>query len=135
MIEDKASGQQLIQMLRSTTQIPVIPFDPTPHGDKVIRAHTVSPLVEAGLVYLPEVAPWLIDFESEIFAFPLSTTKDQVDSMSQFLRWAHDHSVSFEAWGSGQRRAGAMAFDSEGSQLDEDEGYGIIRSSNDMGGY
>jgi len=40
---------------------------------------------EAGLVHLPENAPWLADFEAELFAFPGSRYDDQIDSVSQAL--------------------------------------------------
>jgi predicted phage terminase large subunit-like protein len=95
LIEDKASGQSLIQECRQgitlegypkKINIPTIAIEPD--GSKLIRAERVSSTVEAGQVYLPEVAPWLTDFESEIFGFPLSTNDDQVDAMSQYLEWA-----------------------------------------------
>ena len=134
IIEDKASGQQLIQELRAETRIPVIAFDPTPHGDKIMRANSVSPIVESGMLYLPEEAPWLFDFESEFFSFPLSTKKDQVDMVSQFLRWAHKNTVSLEAWGTGQRMAGLDAYGGE-SHIDEDTGYGTVSSGTDLSGF
>jgi predicted phage terminase large subunit-like protein len=40
---------------------------------------------EAGLVLLPEHAPWLAAFEAELFAFPGARHDDQVDSVSQAL--------------------------------------------------
>ena len=40
---------------------------------------------EAGLVYFPERAPWLVDLEAELFSFPGSRHDDQVDSISQAL--------------------------------------------------
>ncbi len=137
IIEDKASGTQLIQELRATTRLPVIAFDPTPHGDKVMRANDVSPLVESGLVFLPEEATWLIDFEREFFSFPLSTTKDQVDMLSQFLKWAHKHTVMLEVIGSGNKVAGLGGFDTESSQsqIDEDTGFGRVRSHTDTSGF
>jgi predicted phage terminase large subunit-like protein len=55
LIEDKASGQSLIQDLREATLIPVIAIEP--EGDKLTRANVVSPLVEAGLVHLPRSGP------------------------------------------------------------------------------
>ncbi len=44
--------------------------------------------IEAGQVFLPESAPWLDEFKSEIMAFPNGRFDDQVDSLSQFLGWA-----------------------------------------------
>jgi len=85
LIEDKSSGIALIQELKAETRIPVIAINPV--ADKITRMSTESPKFEAGLVYLPESAPWLTDYESEIFKFPLSEDFDQVDSTSQFLNW------------------------------------------------
>jgi predicted phage terminase large subunit-like protein len=86
LIEDKASGQSLIQDLRRESKLPVIAIQP--QGDKVTRASVVSPTVEAGKVILPKQAQWLSDFEDEIFSFPNAAHDDQVDSVSQFLAWA-----------------------------------------------
>jgi predicted phage terminase large subunit-like protein len=85
LIEDKASGQSLIQELRTNTRLPVIPIEPV--SDKVTRLAAVSALIEAGRVYIPERTPWLIDFESEITTFPYAPHDDQVDSLSQALAW------------------------------------------------
>ncbi len=85
LIEDKSSGQSLIQELREETGIEVIPIMPC--GDKETRMSTASSVYEAGLVYHPESAPWLPAFESELFTFPLSSHDDQVDSTSQLLNW------------------------------------------------
>jgi predicted phage terminase large subunit-like protein len=85
LIEDKSSGQSLIQDLRRETKLPVIAIMPT--GDKVTRASVVSPVVEAGKVRLPKQAQWLSDYEDELFAFPNAAHDDQVDSTSQFLGW------------------------------------------------
>ena len=55
LIEDKASGQSLIQDLRRETTLPVIAIKPL--HDKLTRLITCSPIIEAGNVYLPERAP------------------------------------------------------------------------------
>lgn len=85
LIEDKSSGQSLVQDLHNGTRLPVIGVEPD--GDKVLRAMAVSPLCEAGRVHLPRVATWLPDYEHEMFRFPGSATNDQVDSTSQALKW------------------------------------------------
>ena len=57
---------------------------------KVARTSAVSPLIEAGNVYLhhPLFAPWLSDFIEECAAFPNGAHDDQVDAMTQaLLRW------------------------------------------------
>ena len=84
LIEDKSSGQSLIQDLRRT-EIPVIPIVPV--ADKLTRMSVESDVIEAGKVYLPEAAGWLIDYEMELGVFPYGRFDDQVDSTSQFLGW------------------------------------------------
>ncbi len=89
LIEDKASGQQLIQTLRSESPQGVpLPIACTPELDKFSRAQGVSSIVEAGQLSLPVEAPWLGDFKSELLAFPNGRHDDQVDALSQLLDWA-----------------------------------------------
>ncbi len=87
LIEDKANGSAVIQML--LRELPgIIPV--TPEGGKVARAAGVSPLIEAGNVYLPHplYMPWVNDFIEECAAFPNGAHDDQVDAMTQaLLRW------------------------------------------------
>jgi predicted phage terminase large subunit-like protein len=52
-----------------------------------MRMHAQSSKIEAGQVYLPDQAPWLRDFETEMMQFPNGKFDDQVDSVSQFLSW------------------------------------------------
>ncbi len=85
LIEDKASGQSLIQDLRNETALPIITI--LPEASKEVRASVVSPKVEAGRVWLPEKAPWLHDYETEMTIFPNAEHDDQVDSTTQFLGW------------------------------------------------
>jgi predicted phage terminase large subunit-like protein len=61
-----------------------------PEGGKVARAAAVSPLIEAGNVYLPhpQFMPWVNEFIEECAAFPNGAHDDQVDAMTQaLLRW------------------------------------------------
>jgi len=83
-IEDAASGQSLIQELRRESSLPVIPVKAD--NDKVTRAIAVTPLIEAGRIYLPEYASWLRDYIEELSGFPNSEHDDQVDSTTQALR-------------------------------------------------
>jgi predicted phage terminase large subunit-like protein len=87
LIEDKSSGEVLIQDLREDPEdhYPIKAIMPV--NDKITRMSTASPTIEAGLVWLPENAPWLADFELEISNFPNSETADQVDMVSQFLNY------------------------------------------------
>lgn len=83
LIEDKASGQSLLQELQRNTRQPIkaIKVD----QDKIARVHSVSPLIEAGRVVLPINKFWLKDFTDECEEFPNGEFDDVVDSMSQFL--------------------------------------------------
>lgn len=85
LVEDKASGQSLIQEMKRDARIPIIPF--TPDRDKVARANMISPQLEAGLVWLPEGASWVADFVDECAAFPNGTHDDQVDALTMGLQY------------------------------------------------
>jgi predicted phage terminase large subunit-like protein len=50
-----------------------------------------SAKIEAGHVHFPKQAEWLDNLLSELLAFPYGRHDDQVDSMSQFLKWASVH--------------------------------------------
>ena len=86
IIENKASGVQAIQSMKQISAYAdnVVPFNPK--GDKIARAYEAAKWVEKGMVLLPppgENTGWLMDFEDEIFTFPNSKFKDQVDALSQ----------------------------------------------------
>lgn len=85
LVEDKSSGQSVIQDLRRDTILPIISIEPI--KDKVTRAHMASPVVESGRCYLPEDAPWLADFIDELSIFPLGAHDDQVDCATQFINY------------------------------------------------
>ena len=82
-IEDKASGQSLIQDLRRETKIPIIAIPA--EDDKFTRATRVSGHVQAGRCYLPLDAPWVTDFVDEHANFPNGTYDDQVDTTSMAI--------------------------------------------------
>ena len=87
LIEDKANGSAVIQMLSREIQ-GILPVNP--EGGKVARASAVSPLIEAGNIFLPHPlhAPSVNDFIEECAAFPNAAHGDQVDAMTQaLLRW------------------------------------------------
>ncbi len=87
LIEDKASGTQLIQDMRATARA-FRPIAIEPESDKITRMSTQSAQIEAGHVLIPKQAPWLIELKREMLAFPHGKYNDQVDSVSQFLNWA-----------------------------------------------
>jgi predicted phage terminase large subunit-like protein len=82
-VEDKVSGTGLIQTLRREG-IPVLPIPRD--KDKLSRAHDGAPFMESGNVIVPEAAPWLSDFLSELTAFPSGAHDDQIDPMLDAIR-------------------------------------------------
>ena len=77
LIEDKASGTQLIQDLIEAGLSHVTRYPPD--GDKVMRLHAQTATIENGFVHLPEEAHWLADYLSELTMFPAARYDDQVD--------------------------------------------------------
>ena len=90
LLEDKASGQQLLQDIKRESHLPIIPM--RPKVDKVTRFAAISAMIEAGKLILPTHAPWLADFEAELFAFPTAPHDDQVDALTQYLDWKRGQS-------------------------------------------
>jgi predicted phage terminase large subunit-like protein len=85
LIEDRASGTQLIQELRSEGLHQVKACKSA--KDKVMRMHAQTPRIEGGFVYLPRQAPWLAEYLHELTTFPAAKYDDQADSTSQALEW------------------------------------------------
>ncbi|MBK6914042.1 MAG: phage terminase large subunit [Ignavibacteriales bacterium] len=85
LIEDKASGQSLIQELQRETRLPIkaVKVD----KDKIARVHAITPLIEAGRVKLPVGESWVKDLVNECEDFPDGEFDDVVDSVSQFLNY------------------------------------------------
>lgn len=86
LIEDKASGTQLIQELTAENISGLIPYEP-PACEKIMRFHGQTAAFENGLVLIPEEAHWLSDYVHELTTFPGSKHDDQVDSTTQALAW------------------------------------------------
>lgn len=84
LIEDKASGTQLIQELRNLGH-PIKAIKP--QGDKVMRARAQTASFESGFVWLPKQAVWLDAYVHELLTFPRGKYDDQVDSTAQALGW------------------------------------------------
>ncbi len=85
LIERAGSGISLVQDLRMEGNLR--PLAIRPHRDKITRMAAQSAKIEAGHVLIPDSASWLDDFQHEILAFPNGRHDDQVDSLSQALRW------------------------------------------------
>ena len=86
LIEDRASGTQLIQDLRQAGMTKI--HAQNPEGDKAMRLHVQTSWFDAGKVLLPKAAPWLADYRKELLAFPRGKHDDQVDATTQALAWA-----------------------------------------------
>ena len=85
LIEDKASGTQLIRELVAEGLYAVTRDQP--QSDKVMRMHAQTAMIENGFVHLPNAAPWLAAYLHEVTTFPNGRHDDQVDSTAQMLDW------------------------------------------------
>lgn len=85
LIEDKASGQSLIQELRLETSLPVVAIKVD--TDKVSRATATIPTWEARRIFLPQGAPWVDKFLEELYSFPKGAHDDQVDAFTQLVNY------------------------------------------------
>ncbi len=81
--EDTSNAVALIQQLRQDTTLPIIPV--AVKGSKESRVEGITGLLEAKKLYLPTEAPWLLNFERELLAFPFGKTDDQVDALTLAL--------------------------------------------------
>ena len=89
LIEDAGPGMVLLQDLQRDIPIGMNrPIGVKPEGSKADRMAAQSAKIEAGHVYLPREAQWLDNFLLEVLGFPQARHDDQVDSVSQFLKWA-----------------------------------------------
>lgn len=94
LIEQKASGQSLIQDLRQAN-LPAVPYLPT--SDKISRAHQVAPILELDCLWLPESrneggkpVTWAREFLKQVEQFPNAEHDDYVDSLSQCIIYLRD---------------------------------------------
>ena len=74
LIEDKANGSAIINMLRKD-MTGIIAVEPK--GGKVSRANAIVGAIESGNVYLPHNKPFVGDFIEECAAFPNGAHDDQ----------------------------------------------------------
>ncbi len=88
LIEAKGNGLAYLQQKKDGgAPAPLIPIE-VGTASKEFRFDEVTPMIEGGQVYLPTRAIWLADFEKELISFPFGKNDDQVDSTSQYLKWA-----------------------------------------------
>lgn len=89
LVEEAGAGIQYLQLRQGKAPAPLIGIK-VKNQSKEFRFDLVTPMFEAGEVWLPKKAPWLTDYEAEILAFTGMGDKhdDQVDMTSQYLSWA-----------------------------------------------
>jgi predicted phage terminase large subunit-like protein len=89
LIEDKDSGQALIQSLRQDTFMPILAV--VPDMDKITRAQAISPMQESERLWLPDPTIqgnlWVSEFVDNCCTFPNSFFKDEIDTMSQAIAY------------------------------------------------
>lgn len=98
-VEDKASGTGLIQEIQAQGAVPV--YAQPRNKDKLIRVGDGAPFIEAGLVCVPEDAPWVQDFISENEAFTADDTHahdDQIDPMLDAIEDMLSSVSSLKPW-------------------------------------
>jgi predicted phage terminase large subunit-like protein len=98
LIEDKASGTQLIQDLNDDHVLAVTPYSPPPGTDKIMRLYAQTTMFENGHVLLPRRASWLVDYINELTSFPGSKHDDQVDATTQALHHMRENSSLLAMW-------------------------------------
>lgn len=86
LIEDAASGQALLQRLWEKSPVGVPrPIRCRPEGDKVTRFAAQASRIQAGELVLPQAAPWMASYISELVGFPTARFDDQADATAQLL--------------------------------------------------
>ena len=97
LIENAGPGMAVLQDLwRDLPPGMPRPIGRKPEGSKVDRMVAQSHKIEAGQVHLPKEADWLDTFLHELLAFPTGRHDDQVDSVSQFLKWSSQRDSVFD---------------------------------------
>lgn len=99
LIEAKVSGISLIQDL-ARMGITATKADPSKLGDKIQRVRMITPLLEAGRVWMPcqppsfdFLRPYADLFVEQCGVFPNAESRDLVDTLSQFL-----HRMQVSGW-------------------------------------
>lgn len=117
IIEDAGSGKLLLQELgRRRPRLPL--FASLPADSKIERMTGQLGQIEDGDVWLPEEAPWIDAFIGECRAFPFGKHDDQVDTLSQYLRFAMrsrgwlENRPSTKVYSLGARRRSGMHYSS-----------------------
>jgi hypothetical protein len=84
-IEDKASGQSIIQDLRNEGYTNIIAIKPK--LDKITRFASTIPYFQSGRILIPTNAVYLKCLLEELIKFPNTNHDDIVDSVSQAINY------------------------------------------------
>ena len=87
IIEAAANGEAILNSLQD--EFPDL-VAAKPNDSKEGRAIGITSIAANGHIRIPRVAPWLTEFESEVYNFPAASTNDQVDAMSQAITYLED---------------------------------------------
>jgi predicted phage terminase large subunit-like protein len=115
LVEDKASGTQLIQDLSREGVYGLTRYEPK--MDKIMRLHSVTSTIENGFVYLPQQAEWLGEYLHELTTFPNGKYDDQADSTSQALDWIKGGMLCLGVVEYFRQEAAKIGLDLDGSPL------------------
>jgi predicted phage terminase large subunit-like protein len=121
LIEDKASGTQLIQELIRDGVYGVTSYEPA--MDKIMRLHSVTNTIENGFVLLPVEADWLPLYLQELTTFPNGKHDDQADSTSQALDWVKQGTHTYPVLEYMRREAFRNGLPIDPAFLDDDVFY------------
>ncbi|PLX66025.1 MAG: hypothetical protein C0602_12900 [Denitrovibrio sp.] len=104
-IEDKANGPAVISALKGEVQglIPV-----NPKGSKISRAIAVTPLLEAGNVFLKKGASFSDELLDEAALFPSGKNDDMVDAMTQALSMTEKRQTPKASFAGAGRQSGRI---------------------------
>lgn len=86
LIEDKASGQSLLQNLARHTKLPIVPVPASRKDEKDQRVQEITPTATARRIGVPVAAPWREQFLREVCGYPDEKHDDIVDSLTIGIR-------------------------------------------------
>jgi len=84
LVEKQSVGHILISELRKVG-LPVVEYQP--EKDKQIRAHSITPVCEAGRIWVNPNKSFSQEFLTEVLRFPAAPHDDFVDTFTQAVLW------------------------------------------------
>ncbi len=87
VVESAGGGLVALQELRASVDLPVVEF-PVKGSNKMARNEAVSPLAEAGKVWLPSprIAPWIGEWIAERVGYPQVAHDDRCEAAVMALQ-------------------------------------------------